>query len=234
MLFLHKTKDGIIVGNKAFPRGEKQDLPPAQPAGNFLHCRAVVDALALIPDIELLDQALIIEDLIFLRYGLDDFFDILHGERLLIDKVGSVIGVANVAGCNMIRHAVAPLKFLADSGNIFIVYIHHHGYVIARSNIFIDILGNQLCGQVTGPPAHSVHRGIQDQRPFGLDLPQNLSVGKGKLQIVVPMKAQVDLRPHIFIDQVKAMRYLIAVHASQSIHNVKGIRLQLIHFLHQP
>ena len=138
-----------------------------------------------------------------------------------------------MAGGDVVGHGISPFVFLTDGRDILVVDIHHHGDVIAGLDLFVDILGNQFRGKVARSPAHPIDGGIQYQRPFGLDLSQHLGVGKGQLHVVVAVESQQDIRMHIFINQVKPVGNLVAVHASQGIHNIEGVRVQGVDLFHQ-
>ena len=194
---------------------------------------AVVDFPALILRIELFNQDPVVQNFVGVRNGLDDLFDVLHGEGLLVDEIGSVIWMADMVGGNMVGHRIAPFVFFADVGDVLIVDVHDHGHIVPGGNILIDILGDEFCRKVAGAPPHSIDRGIQNQGAFGLDFPQNLRIGKSELHVVVPMESQMDFGVHVLVDQIEAVGNLVAVHASQSIYNIECIRLELVHLFHQ-
>ena len=199
----HEVQNGVIPADQTFPRRQEHDFSPLDQSGDFRDGGAVVNLPALELIIELLDQLLIIQHLVLRRNRLNDFFNILHGQSLPVDEIGGVVGVAHMTGRNMIGHGVAPLVFFANGGNILVVNPHNHAHVVPGSDISVDILRNQLCGQVSRASAHAVYRGVQDQRPLGLDFAQDLSVGKGELEVVVTVEADVNSRLHIFVDYIK-------------------------------
>ena len=47
------------------------------------------------------------------------------------------------------------------------------------------------------------------------------------------VKTKLDGGMHVLVYQVEAMCHVVAVHASQRVHNVEGIGVQLVHSLHQ-
>lgn len=53
------------------------------------------------------------------------------------------------------------------------------------------------------------------------------------MQIVVGMEAETDPRLHIFIDKMEPVGHVVAVHASQRVHDIKGVGVQPVHPLHQ-
>ena len=105
---------------------------------------------------------------------------------------------------------------------MLVVYVHHQGHVVPGGDVLVDIPGDELGGQVPRPPAHAVHRGVQKQLPLCLDLPQDLGVGKGQLQIVVAVEPQPDARGHVLVQQVEPPGHLVAVHAAQGVHDIEA------------
>ena len=102
--------------------------------------------------------------------------------------------------------------------------------MIPLSKIVIHISGKQLKRRVTGAFSHAVQRPVYHNFSAKIRYFHHLyAVCIGKLKIIVGMIPQPDGVTHMFVCKLKIMHQLVFMKQTVSIHQGKGIRLQVVH-----